>query len=106
MKRHWREDYSVDYSIYVKMNSTLYDNLITLQDLDYIGEAPPPANHTHPGDPMSWAEELYPALSSSLGDFADIDYSRKINYYVIYAAIDLMNYHFSKLDQNGKIIRV
>ena len=104
MKRHWRNDFSVQYSIYLTMNSTTFENYVPLQDLHYTGVQVPPANHTYPGPPLSWAEKHYPAFSSSLGDIASIDYTRKINYYVIYAAIDLMNYHYTKLDKNGTVV--
>ena len=68
----------------------------------------PAENHTNP-NPLnySWVESdiLGQSLSTSLGTVEDIDTNRKINYYVVYAVIDLMNYHYTKLDPTGKVVR-
>ena len=73
---------------------TTYDQYVCIQDLKYTGFSAPPENHTIPEKPAF----------STLGAVADIDYSRKINYYVIYGAIDLMNYHYTSKDPSGKIV--
>ena len=107
-KRHYRSDFSVDYSQYLFMNITTYENYVPLQSLKYSNNPVPPANHTNP-DPLnfSWTqskEGLEESLSSSLGAVESIDFDRKINYYVVYAAVDLMNYHYTKLDTTGKVV--
>ena len=104
-KRHYRSDFSVDYSIYLSMSGTKYENYATLQSLNYTGEPVPAANHTDP-EPLdySWATGLEESLSTSLGAVEEINFNRKINYYVLYAAIDLMNYHYTKLDTIGKVV--
>ena len=89
------------------MNMTTYDQYVCIQDLHYTGFSVPPENHTIPDKPaFSWIqnEQLEESISSTLGAVADIDYSRKINYYVIYGAIDLMNYHYTSKDPSGKIV--
>ena len=90
-KRHYRSDFSVDYSIYLSMSGTKYENYATLQSLNYNGVHVEPANHTDP-EPLdySWATGLEDSLSTSLGAVEDINFDRKINYYVLYAAIDLI----------------
>ena len=107
MKRHYRSDFSVDYSLYLLMNITAYENYIPFQRLKYSGNSVPPANHTNP-DPLnfSWVQTniLGQSLSTSLGNVENINTNRKINYYVVYAAIDLMNYHYTKLDPTGKVV--
>ena len=109
MKRHYRSDFSVDYSQYLLMNITAYENYVPLQNLTYSGKHVPPANHTNP-DPLnfSWVQSdvLSQSLSTSLGPIKDINTNRKINYYVLYAAIDLMNYHYTKLDPTGKVVSI
>lgn len=107
MKRHWRSDFSVDYSQYLHMNVSKYEEYIPLQDLKYTGVQVLAENHTNPNPLIfSWIRkpQHHEALSSSLGKVENIDYTRKINYYVIYAAIDLMNYHYSALDTTGKTV--
>ena len=107
MKRHYRSDFSVNYSQYLFMNITTYEEYVPLQSLNYTGNAVPAENHTNP-NPLnySWVETdvLGQSLSTSLGTVEQIDINRKINYYVVYAAIDLMNYHYTKLDPTGKKI--
>ena len=104
-KRHYRSDFSVDYSIYLSMSGTKYENYATLQSLNYTGEPVPAANHTDPEFlDYSWATGLEESLSTSLGAVEEINFNRKINYYVLYAAIDLMNYHYTKLDTTGKVV--
>ena len=104
-KRQYRNDFSVDYSIYLTMNGTKYENYIPIQSLNYNGVHVEPANHTDP-EPLnySWATGLEEPLSTSLGAVEEINFNRKINYYVLYAAIDLMNYHYTKLDTTGKVV--
>ena len=105
-KRQYRNDFSVDYSIYLTMNGTKYENYIPIQSLNYTGEPVKPANHTNPELlNYSWAKDgLEESLSTSLGAVEEINFNRKINYYVLYAAIDLMNYHYTKLDTTGKVV--
>ena len=106
-KRHYMEDYSVDHSIYLYMNAKTFENYVPLQDLKYTGVKVPPQNHTDPEKlTLSWVEkvECEEALSTSLGVVEEIDFSRKLNYYVIYGAIDLMNYHYTSQDQTGKVV--
>ena len=86
---------------------TTYDQYVCIQDLKYTGFSAPPENHTIPDKPaFSWIQnmQLEESISSTLGTIADIDYSRKINYYVIYGAIDLMNYHYTSKDPSGKVV--
>ena len=87
------------------MNGTKYENYIPIQSLNYNGVHVEPANHTDP-EPLdySWATGLEESLSTSLGAVEEINFNRKINYYVLYAAIDLMNYHYTKLDTTGKVV--
>ena len=106
-KRHWLGDFSVDFSDYLFMNSSQYDQYVLIQELNYTGMSVPPQNHTIPENPSySWIQnkQLEESVSSSLGVIADIDFSRKVNYYVIYGAIDLMNYHYTSKDPSGKVV--
>ena len=90
-KRQYRNDFSVDYSIYLTMSGTKYENYVTIQSLSYMKIHVDPANHTNP-EPLnySWATGLEEPLSTSLGAVKEINFNRKINYYVLYAAIDLI----------------
>ena len=106
-KRRWANDLSVNYGVYLNMNSKTFENHIPIQDLKYTGVQVPPMNHTNPEKlNLSWVEkdELKEAVSTSLGIVEDMDLSRKLNYYVIYAAIDLMNFHYTYQDTTSKVV--
>ena len=100
-------DLSVNYGVYVSMNSSVYEKHVPIQDLRYSGVQVPPQNHTNPEKiAMSWIErdEYEEALSTSLDVVENIDLSRRINYYVIYGVVDLMNYHYTSQDTTGKVV--
>ena len=105
--RRLKPDYSVAFSQYMTMNNLTFAEKYTITELNYNGVAPEPEEFEMPTDTsMSYVTDtLLGAVSTPLeGELSDSD-SIKVNKYVVYAAIDLMNLVYSMKDpKKGKVI--
>ena len=85
------------------MNNLTFAEKYTMTELNYNGVAPDPEEFEMPTDTsMSHLTTPYlrDAVSTPLeGEISDTE-SIKVNKYVVYAAIDLMNYAFRFQDKN------
>lgn len=109
-KRDFRGDFSVAYSHYIAVNMTTYEEKVSIQSLEYSNKVmPEPVPFLKEGKELVKHiedEKLKEALSTSQGDISTFNPAIRSNFYVIYAAIDLMNYHYTKIDPSGKVVRV
>ena len=91
------------YNQYVAMNMTEYELRVALRDTEYSGtpvegqEVTLPEKHV-----MSVEGNLKTALSTPLVDLET--YGDKPYHYVVYGAIDLMNYYYTEKDKNNKVV--
>ena len=101
--RRLKPDYSVAFSQYMTMNNLTFAEKYTMTELNYNGVAPEPEEHEVPEEIVFSHVDSDPyllgALTSPLESYSD-DPSEPDNYYVVYAAIDLMNYAFRFQDKN------
>lgn len=108
--RRLKGDYSVAFSHYMQVNQTDFVKAVTMTELSYSGTIVTAERHQDPADlVLSHVTDsnLDAALSSSLGSMDTFSSERATNYYVAYAAIDLMNYKYTQLekDTTGKLVR-
>ena len=102
-KRIAKGDNSVTYNQYVSMNMTDFESKVTLPTEEYNGQSPEGQAVTIPEKRVITVEgNLKAALSTPLADLST--YTKDHYYYVVYAAIDLMNYHYTKNDKNNKVV--
>ena len=89
---------------------TTYEEKVSIQELEYSNTIlPDPVPFLKEGKELVKHiedEKLKEALSTSLGDISTFNPAIRSNFYVIYAAIDLMNYHYTKLDPTGKVVSI
>lgn len=100
--RRIRGDLSVFYSEYLNINQEFYKNKTLLKDVEYTGQRPEVLSHVEPSEPVfSYVDDdkIKEALSTTLGDPANKDAYKNSNWYVVYAAIDLMNIMYTKVDK-------
>ena len=85
------------------MNNLTFAEKYTMTELNYNGVAPEPEEHEVPEEivfsHVDSDDYLLGALTTPLESYSD-DPSEPDNYYVVYAAIDLMNYAFRFQDKN------
>ena len=85
------------------MNNLTFAEKYTITELNYNGVAPEPEEHEIPEEivfsHVDSDEFLLGALTTPLEAYTD-DENDSANYYVVYAAIDLMNYAFRFQDKN------
>lgn len=103
LNRRLKGDLSVVYSKYISVNQTFYEKNTLLRDISYLGTKPQVLPHDEPDNLVfSHADDpkIKEALSTSFGD-ADPSKGGYVdnNWYVIYAAIDLMNAMYTKVDK-------
>ena len=107
--RRLKPDYSVAFTQYLSLNWTSeFEPLYTVTELKYNGVPPPGETHNLPQQlSFSWIQDDKDkeAVSSTLGSF-DYGNLQKRNYYVAYAAIDLMNIAYSKLDRANAVYMI
>ena len=85
------------------MNMTEFESKVTLPTDVYSGIPPVGQAVNIPEQRvMSVEGNLKAALSNPLPDLST--YDKEHYYYVVYAAIDLMNYHYTKNDKNNKVV--
>ena len=101
--RRLKPDFSVAFSQYMTMNNLTFAEKYTMTELNYNGVAPEPEEHEVPEEIVFSHVDSDPyllgALTTPLESYSD-DPSEPDNYYVVYAAIDLMNYAFRFQDKN------
>ena len=101
--RRLKPDFSVAFSQYMTMNNLTFAEKYTITELNYNGVAPEPEEHEVPEEivfsHVDSDDYLLGALTSPLESYTD-DSDDPANYYVVYAAIDLMNYAFRFQDKN------
>ena len=89
------------------MNNLTFAEKYTMTELNYNGVAPDPEEFEMPTDTsMSYitSDTLVYAVSTPLeGEISDAQ-AIPVNKYVVYAAIDLMNLVFSRIDPAGNIV--
>ena len=106
--RRLKGDFSVVQSYYMQTSQALFNSTITLHELAYSGNVVPAGPHEDPAQLIFShvrEDKLEDALSTSLGDVNTITSNRATNYYVAYAAIDLMNFKYTQIDSD-KVVRV
>ena len=105
--RRLKPDYSVAFTQYMTMNNLTFAEKYTMTELNYNGVAPEPEEHEVPEEivfsHVDSDEFLLGALTTPLEAYTD-DENDSANYYVVYAAIDLMNLVYSMKDPEKNIV--
>ena len=94
-------------SYYMQLNQTDYDKLYVMKELEFSGNVVEAEPTVIPQDKV-WSNleghpECEKALSTPLDELSELSSGKVSNYYVAYAAIDLMNYHYTKIDSSRTV---
>ena len=102
-----KPDYSVTLTKYLYLNWTSeFEPKYTITELKYNGISPEPEKYVLPHDlSSSWIETDYDkeAVGSNVDDL-DCESIHRDNFYVVYGAIDLMNFVYTSIDKNNTIL--
>ena len=101
------------------IDAQTFEDLVTLKGLEYTGVSHEPGvftpssenpniDHTYIEDVNDIDNPWIQGLSTSLGTEHDISYSRRNNYFVVYAAVDLINFMYTKefYDETKRVVSV
>lgn len=100
-KQRGRGDRSVGYSIYMRMSWETFNETYSITELEYTHNVPDIEGKPNEVDDYSVPESFIKALDVPLGSYDDLLNVVKMNDYVVYAAIDLVNAEYTSQFKKG-----
>lgn len=94
-KQRGRGDCSVGYSIYMRMSWETFNETYSITELEYTHNVPDIEGKPKEENDFSVPDPFIKALDVPLGSYDDLVNVVKMNDYVVYAAIDLVNAEYT-----------